>query len=194
MLKVAVLVSGGGSNLQSLIDFKGNYEIKLVVSDRKKAYGLERAKNHGIESVFVPKEQRTETILSLLEEKSIDFVVLAGFLSIIDEKITEKYKNRVINIHPSLIPKYSGMGFYGENVHKAVFEAKEQKSGATVHFVDTGVDTGEIILQKEVDISECKTSEEIAKKVLKIEHEILPKVLENIAKSYMTGEKNESIN
>lgn len=181
MLKVAVLISGSGSNLQSLIDFKGNYDIKLVISDRKSAYGLERAWKHGIKNVFVPKEDRTEETLKLLEENEIEFIVLAGYLSIIDEKMTEKYKNKIINIHPSLIPKYCGMGFYGENVHKAVFDAKEEESGATVHFVDAGVDTGKIILQKAVCIKECKTQEEIAKKVLEIEHEILPLVVEKIA-------------
>lgn len=177
MLKVAVLVSGGGSNLQSLIDFKVGYDIKLVISDRKSAFGLERAKKYGIKNIYIPKEDRTNEILRVLEENDIEFVVLAGYLSIIDEKIIEQYKNRIINIHPSLIPKYCGKGFYGEKVHEAVFKAGEKESGATVHFVDAGVDTGKIIRQEKVMIENGDAPEVIAKKVLEIEHKILPEVL-----------------
>lgn len=192
MLKVAVLVSGGGSNLQSIIDFEGSFEVSLVISNKKSAFGLIRAQNHNIPNYFVAKENRTNDILRLLNEYKIDLVVLAGYLSIIDAEIIEKHK--IINIHPSLIPEFCGMGFYGERVHRAVFEAKATKTGATVHFVDAGVDTGEIILQESVDVEPCDTPDTIAKKVLEIEHRILPSVIEKISLKHLTGEKYESIN
>ncbi|MFI3228022.1 MAG: phosphoribosylglycinamide formyltransferase [Clostridia bacterium] len=181
-MRIAVMVSGGGSNLQSLID--ANFDIKLVISDRTDAYGLERAKNHNIDGVYVGKknfpavDERTDEVLRLLEEYSIDFIVLAGYLSIVPERLISKYENKIINIHPSLIPSFCGMGFYGHHVHEGVFNAGVKVTGATVHFVNTGVDTGEIILQETVAIDNDDNPDTIAAKVLKIEHKILPKALD----------------
>lgn len=185
--KVAVFVSGGGSNLQSLIDYKGNYEISLVISDNSTAKGLQRAENHGIKNMYIgrknfpKKAERTAKILRVLEENSIDIIVLAGYLSIVDIAIIDKYTHKIINIHPSLIPSFCGMGFYGHHVHDAVYKAGVKISGATVHFVDGGVDSGEIIIQQTVDILKGDTPDDIAAKVLKIEHKILPYALENLA-------------
>ena len=184
--KVAVFISGGGSNLQSLIDYKGSYEISLVISDQENAKGLLRAKNHNINSIYIgknnfsDKKTRTDEILKILKQNSIEIIVLAGFLSIIDKKITDKYEQKIINIHPSLIPSFCGMGFYGENVHKAVYDSGVKITGATVHFVDDKVDTGAIICQQSVIIDNNDTIKDIASKVLNIEHSILPKALENL--------------
>lgn len=186
MLKVAVFVSGSGSNLQSLIDYNGSFEISLVISDKKDAYGLKRAKNHGIKNEYIGKENfpniqnRNDEILRVLKENDIDFIVLAGFLSIVDEKIVNEYKNKIINIHPSLIPSFCGIGFYGKRVHDAVYKSGVKFTGATVHFVDAGVDTGRIIAQDIVSITDTDTIDTIAEKVLEIEHKILPKTLDDL--------------
>lgn len=187
MKKVAVFVSGSGSNLQALIDCNQEvYSIDLVISNKENAYGLERAKKHNIKTKYISKSnfsldnERMKETLKVLQENNIEYIVLAGYLNIIPKEIIEVYKNRIINIHPSLIPKYCGMGFYGEKVHKAVFEAGEKVSGATVHFVDNGVDTGEILLQEQVDISSATNHNEIANLVLEVEHKLLPKALISI--------------
>ncbi len=191
MLKnVAVFVSGGGSNLQSLLDAVQNtYEVKLVISDKADAFGLERAEKHGIPNVHIGKKnypnatERTEKTLQLLKEHQIDIIVLAGYLAIIPPKMIQEYPQKMLNIHPSLIPSFCGMGYYGHHVHDAVLKAGVKVSGATVHFVDEGVDTGKIIMQKAVDISELTTADEIAKAVLAIEHEILPKALLSVCEN-----------
>lgn len=174
MLNIAVCVSGGGTDLQSIIDAceagKINGEIRLVISNRKKAYGLERARLHGIQAEWIKDE---DEILKRFEEEKIDVVVLAGYLAIVGDKLIEQYKNRIINIHPSLIPSFCGPGFYGMHVHEAVFKRGVKVSGATVHFVTGEVDGGPIILQKAVDISDLETPEDIQARVLEIEHEIL---------------------
>ena len=175
MLNIAVCVSGGGTDLQSIIDAceagKINGEIRLVISNRKKAYGLERARLHGIQAEWIKDE---DEILKRFEEEKIDVVVLAGYLAIVGDKLIEQYKNRIINIHPSLIPSFCGPGFYGMHVHEAVFKRGVKVSGATVHFVTGEVDGGPIILQRAVDISDLETPEDIQARVLEIEHEILP--------------------
>ncbi len=174
MLNVAVFVSGGGTNLQALIDEfnKGtiNGQIKLVVSNRLKAYGLERARNANIEAVCI-KDQKE--LLAKLKEDKIDLIVLAGYLAIIDEEIIREYENRIINIHPSLIPSFCGKGYYGLHVHEAAFARGVKVSGATVHFVNGQVDGGPIIMQKSTDVSEANSPEEMQQMVLKIEHQIL---------------------
>lgn len=153
--RIAVLVSGGGSNLQSIIDNiecgNLNCEISYVIADRK-CHGLERAEKHGIKNILldrkVLKEKLSEKISSVLEndDKKTDYIVLAGYLSILSPEFIKKWSRKIINIHPSLLPKFGGKGMYGMNVHRAVIEAKETESGCTIHFVDTGVDAGEIIL------------------------------------------------
>lgn len=178
MLNIAVCVSGGGTDLQSIIDAceagKINGQICLVISNRKKAYGLERARLHGIQAEWIKDE---DEILKRFEEEKIDVVVLAGYLAIVGDKLIEQYKNRIINIHPSLIPSFCGPGFYGMHVHEAVFKRGVKVSGATVHFVTGEVDGGPIILQRAVDISDLETPEDIQARVLEIEHEILPEAV-----------------
>lgn len=178
MLNIAVCVSGGGTDLQSIIDAceagKVNGQIRLVISNRKKAYGLERARLHGIQAEWIKDE---DEILKRFEEEKIDVVVLAGYLAIVGDKLIEQYKNRIINIHPSLIPSFCGPGFYGMHVHEAVFKRGVKVSGATVHFVTGEVDGGPIILQRAVDISDLETPEDIQARVLEIEHEILPEAV-----------------
>lgn len=178
MLNIAVCVSGGGTDLQSVIDAceagKINGQIRLVISNRKKAYGLERARLHGIQAEWIKDE---DEILKRFEEEKIDVVVLAGYLAIVGDKLIEQYKNRIINIHPSLIPSFCGPGFYGMHVHEAMFKRGVKVSGATVHFVTGEVDGGPIILQRAVDISDLETPEDIQARVLEIEHEILPEAV-----------------
>ena len=175
MVRIAVLVSGGGTNLQALIDAvkanEINGEIVLVVSNRKKAYGLERAANAGIKNEWIKDEQ---LLINRLEEEKVDLIVLAGYLAIISENLINKYENKIINIHPSLIPSFCGPGFYGIHVHEAAFKRGVKVSGATVHFVSSVVDGGPIILQRSIDISSCESPEEIQKLILdNIEHKLI---------------------
>ena len=174
--KIAVFVSGGGTNLQSLIDSVNNGyingEIALVVSNRKKAYGLERARNANIKAEHIKDE---ELLIKRLEEEKIDLIVLAGYLAIVSENLIKRYENKIINIHPSLIPSFCGPGYYGLNVHNEVYKRGVKVSGATVHFVSTVVDGGPIILQEAIDISNAKSPEDIQQMVLvNVEHKILP--------------------
>ena len=175
MVRIAVLISGSGTNLQSLIDAylnkEINGEIALVVSNRKKAYGLERAKNAGIKAMHIKDE---DLLIETLKENKIDLIVLAGYLAIVSDKLINLYENKIINIHPSLIPSFCGSGFYGIHVHEHAFNRGVKVSGATVHFVSNVVDGGPIILQRAIDISDCNTPEEIQLKILyNIEHKIL---------------------
>ena len=179
MVKIAVLISGGGTNLQALIDAtianKLNGEIVLVVSNRKSAFGLTRAQNANIKTLVTKDE---EELLQALKENNVELIVLAGYLAIIGEKFIENYKNKIINIHPSLIPSFSGPGFYGIHVHEAAFKRGVKVSGATVHFVSKEVDGGPIILQECIDISSCNSPEEIQKLILdNIEHDLLVKAV-----------------
>ena len=176
MVKIAVFVSGGGTNLQSLIDaVKENYingEIALVISSKESAYGLERARLAGIKAEFIKDE---DLIIKRLKEEEIELIVLAGYLSIVSDKLINLYENKIINIHPSLIPAFCGPGYYGLHVHRAVLARGVKVSGATVHFVSSVVDGGPIILQEAIDISDCNTPEEIQTKVLvNVEHKLLP--------------------
>lgn len=185
MTNISVLVSGGGTDLQSVIDSieNGNIpdaRIVQVISSKEEAFALERAEKHGIPGKFIGKKnypdlsERTDAILEVLDGAETDLIVLAGYLSVVQPKIIKKYRNRIINIHPSLIPKYCGKGFYGIKVHEAVIAGGEKESGATVHFVDEGVDTGRIIIQKKVDVLEGDSAEDLAARVLEVEHQILP--------------------
>ena len=175
MVNIAVFVSGGGTNLQAIIDAWKNNEIngnlKLVVSNRKKAYGLERAKQANIKAVHIKDE---ELLIKTLEDEEINLIVLAGYLAIVSEKLIEKYQNKIINIHPSLIPSFCGPGYYGIHVHEEAFKRGVKVSGATVHFVSAVVDGGPIILQKSIDISDCDSPEAIQLKILNnIEHQLI---------------------
>lgn len=176
MKKIAVFISGGGTDLQSLID--GVHEqsglISLVVSSRGDAYGLERAKAVGIETMVLPKGDYDSAVLEELERREVEWIVLAGFLKILSPEFIRYFPRHILNIHPSLIPAFSGPGFYGRRVHEAVYRAGVKWSGATVHFVSDVVDGGAILLQDVVPVLEEDRPEEIARKVLELEHRILP--------------------
>ena len=179
MVRIAVFVSGGGTNLQSLIDSVNNGyingEIVLVVSNRLKAYGLERAKNASIKAECIKDE---ELLIKRLQEEKVDLIVLAGYLAIISERLIELYKNKIINIHPSLIPSFAGPGYYGIHVHEKAFERGVKVSGATVHFVSSEVDGGPIILQRAIDVSCASSPLEMQKMILEnVEHKLLPEAV-----------------
>ncbi|MCL2436602.1 MAG: phosphoribosylglycinamide formyltransferase [Clostridiales bacterium] len=190
-MRISVLVSGGGTNLQSLIDNIENdslpeAEIVRVISSREDAFALQRASKAGIKGVVVSKndfpdsDMLAQTLIKTLEEANTDLIVLAGYMSILHPDVIKKYPKRIINVHPSLLPKYGGKGFYGMRVHKAVIEAGEKTSGATVHFVDEGIDTGDIILQREVPVQAGDDENTLAARVLEMEHIILPEAIRRI--------------
>lgn len=186
-LRIGVLVSGGGTNLQSVIDAVEagtlKSQIACVISNKEAAYGLERARKHQIPAYFInPKEEGyDEKLLTLLKDEQVDLVVLAGYLRILNKVLIEAYRGRIINIHPSLLPKFGGKGFYGLHVHEAVIAAGEKESGATVHYVDTGVDTGKVILQRKLEIMPEDTPESLQKRILEqIEHRILVEAIQSI--------------
>lgn len=189
MFKIAVLVSGSGSNLQSIIDSinsgKLSCEIEMVISDREGAYGLERAKQNNIKSYVVDrklyKASLSDEILKLVKGR-VDLIVLAGFLSILKGEIMEEFKNRIINIHPSLIPSFCGNGMHGINVHRSAIEYGVKFSGCTVHFVDEGTDTGPIILQRVVPVYDDDTPESLQKRILIEEHIALPMAIDIISR------------
>ena len=176
MKKIAVFISGGGTDLQSLIDnvHEKSGVIRLVVSSRGDAYGLERAKARGIETMVLPKGDYDSALLEELQRREIEWIVLAGFLKILSPEFIRHFPLHILNIHPSLIPAFSGPGFYGRKVHEAVYRAGVKWSGATVHFVSDVVDGGAILLQDVVPVSEEDGPEEIARRVLELEHRILP--------------------
>ena len=179
MVNIAVFVSGGGTNLQAIIDACEKNEIngavKLVISNKESAYGLTRAKNHNIKALYTKNSQ---VILEELDKEKIDLIVLAGYLAIVKEDLISKYENKIINIHPSLIPSFCGPGYYGHHVHEAVYKRGVKLSGATVHFVSSVVDGGPIILQEAIDITSANSPEEIGELVLKnVEHKLLVKAV-----------------
>lgn len=189
MLKTAVLVSGGGTNLQAIIDAKiPNVSLELVISNNAGAYALTRAKKAGITACcispkqFVDREQFHEELIRTLKEYEIELVVLAGYLVNISPKMVQAFPRRIINIHPSLIPSFCGKGYYGLHVHEAALERGVKVTGATVHFVDEGTDTGPIILQKAVEVQPTDTPETLQRRVMEqAEWVILPKAIELIA-------------
>lgn len=206
MLKLAVLVSGGGTNLQALIDSIDdgrvrNAEISLVVSNKKDAYALTRAKEHGIKSLCIsPKDYESRkafeaALLETLKKEQVDLVVLAGYLVILPEGLIQAYRNRMINIHPSLIPSFCGAGYYGLKVHEAALARGVKVTGATVHFVDEGTDTGPIILQKAVEIQPNDTPEILQRRVMEqAEWKILPKAVDLIANGLISVENGRVVN
>ena len=194
LTRIAVLVSGGGTNLQALIDAQknsiiNNGEIVLVASNNPDAYALERAKNAGIKAEVVNKKECSsqtefeEKLISVLEENKVDLIVLAGFMCILSENFTSRYADRIINVHPSLIPSFCGQGFYGLRVHEAALEYGVKVTGATVHFVNEIPDGGKIIMQKAVAIEDGDTPEVLQKRVMQeAEWIILPQAVEKICK------------
>ena len=174
MVKIGVLISGGGTNLQAVIDGCENKsingEVRVVISNKENAYGLERARLSGIKAVYETNEDK---IIGLLKENNIDLIVLAGYLKIITPKFVDEFRNKIINIHPSLIPSFCGKGYYGEKVHQGVIDYGAKVTGATVHFVDEGADTGAIIMQETVNIEQDDDAKSLAKRVLEVEHRIL---------------------
>lgn len=203
MLNIAVFVSGGGTNLQAIID---NIEdgsiskarIALVISNKADAYALERAKKHNIKTKVISKKDFDDRIdyinaqLDILEEYKIDLIVLAGYLSIVPELIIKKYSNKIINVHPSLIPAFSGKGYYGLKVHEEVLKRGCKLTGATVHFVDEGTDTGPIIMQKSVGVEVEDTAESLQKRVMeKAEWIILPKTIDLISNNMIVTIDNK---
>ena len=176
MKKIAVFISGGGTDVQSLIDnvHEKSGVIRLVVSSRGDAYGLERAKRKGIATMVLPKGDYDSALLEELKKREVEWIVLAGFLKILTPAFIRHYPRHIVNIHPSLIPAFSGPGFYGMRVHEAVYRAGVKWTGATVHFVSEVVDGGAILLQEVVPVLEAEGPEEIAGKVLEVEHRILP--------------------
>lgn len=183
--KIAVLISGGGSNLQAVIDkvHKKDGIIDVVISDEEDAYGLTRAKNANIETMVInnkdydSRQAFSDAIKDDLVKRDIDLIVLAGFMKILSPSFAREFKNRIINIHPSLIPSFCGKGYYGIKVHQAVLEYGAKITGATVHFADEGADTGPIIIQGTVPVLYDDTPEILQKRVLEVEHMILPKAV-----------------
>lgn len=186
--RAAVFVSGGGTNLQALLDKRGSVitsgDIALVISNKPTAFALERAKNAGIEAVYIPYDKDDPSSFEaaaqkLLLERAIDVIVLAGFMVILSAEFTERWERRIINVHPALIPSFCGKGFYGLRVHRAALDYGVKVTGATVHYVNSVADGGEIILQKAVDVLEGDTPEILQRRVMEqAEWELLPRALE----------------
>ena len=205
MLKLAVLVSGGGTNLQAIIDAISagkitNACISVVISNNANAYALERARAHGIEALcispkdFESREAFNQAVLDKLNSYNVDLVVLAGFLVVLPEMMIKEYTNRIVNIHPSLIPSFCGKGFYGLKVHEGVLARGVKVTGATVHFVDEGTDTGPIILQKAVEVEQGDTPEVLQRRVMEqAEWVILPKAIDLIANGKVSVEDGHVI-
>ncbi len=205
MLNIGVLVSGGGTNLQALIDAEKRGEIKngkisLVIASRSDAYALERAKNNDIKTEvllrksFESTDAYSDALLELLENNNIDLVVLAGFMTIISSKVPQVYKNKIINIHPALIPSFCGKGFYGLHVHEAALKRGVKLSGATVHFVNEVCDGGPIIIQKAVEVKDDDTPETLQKRIMvEAEWKILPKAVSLFCEGKLKVEGNRVI-
>jgi len=186
MKNIVIFASGAGTNAENIIRYFSNEKkakVVLVLSNKPQAKVLERAAALGVDVFFFDRRQfyDTEEVLFILQRRNTDLIVLAGFLWLVPSGMIEAYRGRIVNIHPALLPSFGGSGMYGMNVHRAVFESSVQVSGASVHFVDETYDTGRIIAQQCVDISDVKSPEEIAERVLSIEHQLLPSVIEKIA-------------
>jgi phosphoribosylglycinamide formyltransferase-1 len=197
MLNLAILISGNGSNLQAIIDAINNRElnakIEIVISNKENAYGLTRARNANINTSLCIKDNThtsSEKIIDVLKNYKIDLVVLAGYLGILSKELIQKYPNKIINIHPSLLPKYGGKGMYGIHVHEAVINNKEKESGCTVHFVNEKIDDGKIILQTKVPVFQNDSPKTLAERILPYEHKTLVDAIEKFAKK----KKNSILN
>ena len=205
MKKIAVCVSGGGTNLQAILDriadgVIANVEVSLVVSNNKNAYALERARQAGIPAVCVTRkdygsrEEFNAALVKAVDQAEVDFIVLAGFLVIIPEEMIRRYRNRILNIHPSLIASFCGTGYYGLKVHEAALSRGVKVVGATVHFVDEGTDTGPIILQKAVEVEQGDTPEVLQRRVMEqAEWKILPRAIDLIANGRVKVEDGKTV-
>lgn len=182
-VKIGVLISGGGTNLQAIIDNikNGNIngKIELIISNKENAYGLVRGEKENIDTLYLDRkefnseEEYNLELIKNFKERNIELIILAGYLRVLSKDFIQAFRGRIINIHPSLIPSFCGKGYYGERVHKAVLDYGVKITGATVHFVDEGTDTGPIILQEAVEVKDTDTLDNLKKKVLKVEHKIL---------------------
>jgi len=193
--RLTILVSGFGSNMQSIVDsvnggiLKGLAEIVLIISNNPNAYTLKRAENENIKVVCIERKSFEDeksfngTILEELQNVETDIVCLAGYIRMIGQEIIDVYRGRMLNIHPALLPKFGGKGMYGHHVHEAVVKSGEKKSGATVHFVEGEYDTGKIIMQREVEVFKFDTPQDVAKKVLAVEHHIYPEAIKKLLKT-----------
>ena len=205
MLKIAVLVSGGGTNLQAILDaidqgMITNAKVETVISNNAGAYALERARNHDVEAVcispkdFESREEFHDALLKKLRASHVNLIVLAGYLVAIPPSIVQAFPNKIINVHPSLIPSFCGVGYYGLRVHEAALERGVKVTGATVHFVDPGTDTGPIILQKPVEVLPEDTPKELQRRVMEqAEWVILPKAIDLIANNKVAVVNNKVI-
>lgn len=195
-MKIAVFVSGRGSNLKVILinpDLKNLVQVVAVISDKLDCGAFEIAKEFGIKTFTAGNGEgkiSKDEITSELKKLGCELIVLAGYLKLIPDNLIDDFENRIINIHPALLPSFGGKGMYGLNVHKAVFNSSAKVSGATVHMVDKTYDTGKIITQKCVDISDVNSPEEIAERVLKVEHQILPEVVKAFAENKICIEEN----
>jgi len=188
MPNIAIFASGTGTNAEKIIQYfeeKTEVQVKILLSNNKNALALEKAKKYQIPVASFNKKQFYESdfVLELLQKNQIDWIVLAGFLWLIPKNLLENFSNKIINIHPALLPKYGGKGMYGMKVHQAVFKNKEKETGITIHFVNEKYDEGKIIFQKSCEVGENDTLQSIQKKVQLLEHQYFPKVIENLLKS-----------
>ncbi|MDO4163128.1 MAG: phosphoribosylglycinamide formyltransferase [Bacteroides sp.] len=185
---IAIFASGSGTNAENIIRYfrvKGGAQVVLVVTNRKDAYVAERARRLQVPCVYQPKEEWAEgnNVLALLEEKSVDFIVLAGFLARIPDRLLRAYPDRIVNIHPSLLPKFGGKGMYGNRVHEAVLAAGEAESGITIHYINEHYDEGTVIAQYRCPVLPTDTAEELAQRVHSLEYEYYPKEIEVLMKN-----------
>lgn len=180
--KIAIFASGTGSNAKAIIEYakNANYKVELIVSNKENAGVLNFSEKYNIDALVIDKQNfySEKIILEFFKDRNIELIILAGFLWLIPDYFIQAFKSKIINIHPSLLPKYGGKGMFGSNVHEAVFEAKENKSGITIHLVNKEYDKGEILLQKVIDISSFKSPKEIAQNILKLEHQFYPQIIE----------------
>jgi phosphoribosylglycinamide formyltransferase-1 len=182
---IAIFASGSGTNAENIVNYfknKSNIKIKIILTNKPKAFVIERAKKLNIPVKIFNKEEfyNSDKILQLLKNENIDLVVLAGFLWLIPQNIIDEFEGRIINIHPALLPKYGGKGMYGNNVHKAVIEAKEKESGITIHYVNKKYDDGAIIFQAKCKINPNETPDSLAEKIHSLEYKFYPKIIEQI--------------
>lgn len=186
-IRLAVFVSGGGTNLENIINYFSadeQVEVSMVVSNKADAYALQRAKNHGIPNVVISRKQFAEDeAMVMAAVKDCDFIILAGFLVKVPDYLIDAYPKRIINIHPALLPKYGGKGMYGHHIHEAVKAAGEKETGITIHFVNNELDAGEHIAQFKVTLSDEDTADTIAAKIHELEQAHFPKVIESVIKA-----------
>ncbi len=188
LARIAIFASGSGTNAENIIEHfgkEGNISVVLLLSNKKDAYVLERVKKFGTESVVFSNNelQNSDLIDNILSSKKVDYLILAGFLLKIPERIVDKYEGRIINIHPALLPKFGGKGMYGKNVHNTVIEAGEKRSGITIHLVDRDYDRGTILFQAECDLSHNESSDSLAEKIHRLEQIYFPLIIEGYIKS-----------